>query len=109
MGTRRPRFENLGLLTSDSDDDTATLFGRQARPRSRRWRYYARIHDSDTNVPVERDGQRCFTGGWPWCDELRQGDTISLTGKAGTWTVSELWPVSCAWEGSHVVCDRVGL
>ena len=102
-------FVNLGIMTSDTTNNTATLYGKQSIEKSDRWQYYAQVHDSDYKLPIIYQGKNCFTTGWPWCSLLARNDKISIVGKSGNWTLTELWGVSCGWQGNQVVCSRDSL
>ena len=107
-------YTNLGLLVHTDETKTnryAKLFGRKTPENNSRWQYYAKLdNDNGTQVPVLKDGKNCYSGGWPYCSVLYKGDAVSMLGESkAEWKVSELWPISCDWQGDSLSCSRRSL
>ena len=107
-------YTNLGLLVHVDESKKnryAKLFGRKTPENNSRWQYYAKLdYGNGTQVPILKDGKNCYSGGWPYCSVLYKDDAVSLLGESkADWKVSELWPISCDWQGDALSCSRRSL
>ena len=82
-----PDVQQVGILSNANNDTILALYGRPAYRGSRKWMYYTgtdKFHS--IKLPVTKNGRDCT--GDHGCEELYDGDTVSVKGYDGSFQVT---------------------
>ena len=82
-----PDVQQVGILSNSNNDTILALYGRPTYRGSSKWLYYTgtdKFHS--IKLPVTKNGRDC-TGDYG-CEELYDGDSVSVKGHAGTFGVT---------------------
>ena len=92
-----PKISQIGILSkkthteylgpgSDSEAHVLPLLGRKTYNRSNKWVYYTATDKyNQVRIPISHNGRNC--GGEYGCDEIMDGDTITIPELNGTFVV----------------------
>ena len=79
------QFQQMGLLLNDAGD-ILPLYGRSSRGRRDRYQYYSGSPGEQIySLPISHQDRECTED--IGCQELYGGEKVSVTGKAGDYTV----------------------
>lgn len=79
------RMQQMGVLVS-GDGETLPLYGKEVRGRRDRYHYYTTTGGENLYpIPVSHDGRDCIDD--IGCQELYGNETVSVTGKTGSFDV----------------------